>query len=302
MALIAVSVLSGVMGSAIGHAADSIGTLTIVDGPVQVLQEMHLAQAVVGMQLAPDAIVETGPKAFVQIETVSGLKVDLGPDTRLLTSTSVGTSASLLKGGFLLAGWLKVGGTDAASASIGNPYFDVDSIDGTLVEYVTGDQAAAFIEVGKAKAVDPRSHAEVDLTTAHSYVQRKGERGQSAAGAGLLGAPPPVAFRDTLPALWRKFEGAKAPVVTATDFSYAQVRDWLVVDAAVRRQFVRLWRAKAEQEDFRAGLIADLAAHPEWRDILFPPVKADNTGRAAPHTNMTSPGSEQGAAQASPKQ
>jgi hypothetical protein len=241
---------------------------------------MHRAEGVAGMQLAPDAIVATGPNAFVQIEAANGLRVDLGPDSRLLTSTSSAAGASLLKGGFLLSGWLKVAGADVASASLANPYFEVDSIEGTLVEYVTGEYAGAFTEAGKARVTDPRTHSTADLAPARSYVQRKGEDGRSAAGASLLGAPPPVAFRDTLPPLWRKFDPAKAPTVTIGEFNYAQVRDWLVVDAPVRRQFVRLWRGKAAEVEFRSGLIADMSAHPEWQDILFPPLKVDNAGRA----------------------
>jgi hypothetical protein len=272
-------VVAAVLWGSGAYAADSIGMLTIVDGPVQVVQEMHRAEGVAGLQLAPDAIVETGPNAFVQIETASGLKVDLGPDTRLLTSTSSASGASLLEGGFLLSGWLKVAGADVASATLANPYFEVESIEGTLVEYVTGEYAGAFTEVGKAKVTDPRNHSTVDLASARSYLQRKGEAGRSAAGAGLLGAAPPVAFRDTLPPLWRKFDPAKAPTVTIGEFNYAEVRDWLVVDAPVRRQFARLWRGKAAEADFRTGLIADLGAHPEWQDILFPPLKVDNAGR-----------------------
>jgi hypothetical protein len=38
----------------------------------------------------------------------------------------------------------------------------------------------------------------------------------------------------------------------------------------LRRPLVQRWRSKAREPAFRAALVANLAAHPEWDPVLFP--------------------------------
>jgi hypothetical protein len=45
---------------------------------------------------------------------------------------------------------------------------------------------------------------------------------------------------------------------------------WLNAEPTVRRQFVVLWRRKADNEAFRAALDHDLSKHPEWDPVLHP--------------------------------
>ena len=41
-------------------------------------------------------------------------------------------------------------------------------------------------------------------------------------------------------------------------------------EPALRPQFVPRWRTLAKAPEFRAGLVAGIAAHPEWDRLLFP--------------------------------
>jgi hypothetical protein len=56
----------------------------------------------------------------------------------------------------------------------------------------------------------------------------------------------------------------------APDFSYADVEPWLKAEPALRKPLVQRWRAKAREPAFRAALVSNLKAHPEWDPILFP--------------------------------
>ncbi|HKE92874.1 MAG TPA: hypothetical protein VKB34_01095 [Povalibacter sp.] len=251
-------------------AADPIATMTIADGQIRVIQGAHRYAGVAGMRIAPETIVETGERAFAQLE--SGIRTQLGPQTRLLISSGKGTS--LLQGAYLLSGWLKIDNSTNAPLKTGTATVEITALDGTLIAWADRERTMLFIESGTAQIVE-RGAAEalttITLAANRNYQRQRGKPGVRGTGAGLLGAELPTSFHDALPDLVARFASVQLPPQPDAGFSYADVRDWLVLDANVRKRFARLWRSRVHDEDFRAGLIADLRWHPEWHDLLFPP-------------------------------
>jgi hypothetical protein len=80
----------------------------------------------------------------------------------------------------------------------------------------------------------------------------------------------PKAFLDTLPARLDLFKGRDTAPKPAGELAYADVQPWVDAEPALRPLFVTRWRNLAKRPDFRAGLVAGIAAHPEWDRTLFP--------------------------------
>jgi hypothetical protein len=81
----------------------------------------------------------------------------------------------------------------------------------------------------------------------------------------------PRMFRDRIPSQAARFKDAavEAPGLPAP--TYAGLRDWLVAEPLIRRDFPRRFATLARQGAFRSGLEAGLAQHPEWTPVLYPP-------------------------------
>lgn len=75
---------------------------------------------------------------------------------------------------------------------------------------------------------------------------------------------------DALPARRAKFEGRDLAPKPGPEYTYEDVEGWLKTGREVRRVRVPLMRSRASAPDFRASVVANLRAHPEWDPILFP--------------------------------
>jgi hypothetical protein len=110
----------------------------------------------------------------------------------------------------------------------------------------------------------------VTLAAGDFYRRREGAPGAVSGG-------PTQAFLTRMP---RAFQGTPRPAGArpgsatsprlATDFTYADVEPWLKAEPSVRRALVPRWRQKAREPAFRAALLANRRANPEWDAILFP--------------------------------
>jgi hypothetical protein len=94
----------------------------------------------------------------------------------------------------------------------------------------------------------------------------------------------PRGFRETLPLQAARFAGkdiAPRPLPAPT---YAELQPWLTAEAALRKPFPVRLASLAREPQFRKELVDHLAAHPEWRQTLFPdpPRNAASAAPAAP--------------------
>jgi hypothetical protein len=260
---------------ALALGAESVATITILEGHAAILRAGSRLVAAEGVRLHDDDVLETASGAFLRLEYTPGPILDLGAGTRLMLGSyaSTGNARPAL---YLLAGWLKLtshgeAGSQAVSAE--SPRMDLADLRGAAVMQAGVRTSTAFIESGQARVLDRRSRFAASMKLqGGDYVELEGQkvpvRASGPSAAFLAAVPGP--FRDSLPARLSVFAERNVAPLDAGTFNYKEVEDWLNVDRTLGRRLVRVWGAKADDPAFRAGLIANLAEHPEWFPVLYP--------------------------------
>jgi len=263
------------VGAQAASTAKPTPIVTILQGRATVIRALSQFEAAEGMLLLADDLVRTNKDTFLRIEYPDQTSIELGPDTQLQVnhpSRRQGTRPAL----YLLEGWLKVGsgkadsGVKAAFATVG---VDVVDLTGIMVMRATSASRELFAEQGTARCIDKNQHAAEPITLRQGgFVTVAPDRPPR-----LEVRPPaeftaalPRAYRDTLPFRYRMFQDHPVAPKGQVQFSYADVEPWLNGEPSVRRQFVALWRRKANDAAFRASLDRDLQKHPEWDPVLHP--------------------------------
>jgi hypothetical protein len=259
-------------------AAEAVATVTILEGDALVYRGAGRVRALEGVRLAPGDIVETGESAFAQIEFADQSVLDLGGATRVLIqhATTRQKSERYL---YLMNGWAKLAGVKregaaAAGYDLRAPLFEIPANAGVVVVRATPAEVTIFCERGNVRVSERGGGAtsgSVTLKSSESYQRKAGSRGAASPGVPQsFVADMPKFFRDTLPSRADRFRDKEVRPTEAPDPAYADVEVWLKAEAPLRRSLMARWRAKVREPAFRAALIANLSAHPEWDPILFP--------------------------------
>ena len=83
------------------------------------------------------------------------------------------------------------------------------------------------------------------------------------------GGTPPAVFTVAWPPHFGAVAAARSPRPAAAP-TYADLRDWLLAEPALRKAFTRRFAERKQDPAFRAALVENLARHPEWEPLLFP--------------------------------
>ena len=236
--------------------------LTLLEGDATVIVGSRAHAAALGARLGAGAIVETDAKAtLLRLEWPSGAVLDLGPATRVMLR---------LQQIYLLQGWVKQSQPTVAPGQL-TPAFDVQAFKGVLVSQVDGNTTVLFAESGDKQLSARRSGK--PLTLQGSQAALLGADG----GVQVMSRPPPGwlqilprAFRDTLPPKAAQFKGPPPALKARAALSYAALQPWLTAEAPVRRDFPARFAALLQEPEFRRGVLANLAQHPEWEATLHP--------------------------------
>ncbi len=262
--------------------ADAAGAITILEGEAFVYRGAGRVGALEGVRLMLGDIVETGGSSFAQIELSDRLVLQLGPATRAMLNASARPQPE--RWVYVIVGWGKVSGIQRDSRggpgyAIRTPLFEIPPTAGVVVFKIGPAEANLYVERGEASVVERRTlgpAAPVRLKVDQYYRRKSGEPGAvvpRAAQAAAMQAfvdEMPRAFHDSLPSRIDQFRQREVRPPPAPDFAYADVEPWLKAEPPVRREFVQRWRARIEDRAFRAALVANLFAHPEWDPMLFP--------------------------------
>ncbi|HKW36366.1 MAG TPA: hypothetical protein VJO54_00990 [Burkholderiales bacterium] len=254
----------------------AIGTLTVAEGAVQLVRGSTTYTATPGVALQNGDMLAADPKGQVQVEFQDGAILNLSRGTRALFLASQAAGGE--PGVALSSGWAKF---TRAKAAKGVPYryimplARIATAGATGVLRVGDGSNEAFIESGAAKSVElskaGAQGAGRDLRGGEFMVRRDGQP--------LAVAPRPspdfvkgmpVYFRDDLPAFLARLRNRNVEPRREHDATYAEVEVWLKATLPVRRGLVERFQHRAKDPQFRAKLIENLAAHPEWDRILFP--------------------------------
>ena len=218
---------------------------------------------------------QTGAKGrYVRLEFANGIVADLAPDTRLMLSPKTGKTTPQL---YLLSGAVKL--TVPASFPAGDtvlaaPSLELSAVAKGVVLSTSGEQTSLFTESGAATVVerqDFKPQQPLTLKAGQFYARTGNAKAQvTARPTGAFIQSLPKAFLDTLPARLDLFKGRDTAPKPAGELAYADVQPWIDAEPVLRPLFVTRWRNLAKRPDFRAGLVAGIAAHPEWDRTLFP--------------------------------
>lgn len=267
---LALAALPGVV-----FAASPVATVTIVDGEAALLRDTAAFGLAEGVRLQKDDIVHTGAKGrFVRLEFANGIVADLAPDTRLMLSPKTGKSTPQI---YLLTGAVKLtvpSTFPAGDTVLAAPSLELSAVAKGVVLSTSGEQTALFTESGAATVVERQDFKPQQPLTlkAGQFYARTGNAKAQVTGrpTGAFIQSLPKAFLDTLPARLEMFKGRDTAPKPAAEPSYADLQPWIDAEPVLRPLFVIRWRALAKRPDVRAGLVADMAAHPEWDRTLFP--------------------------------
>lgn len=264
---------------ALADAAAALATATIVDGTPTLLRASNKLTLAEGTRLAAEDIVETGAARHLRIEFADGLLLDLGPATSvLLMPRLAGDPARRAARLYLLRGAAKLSMPAKAPAAPGplltTAGLDVQATKRGLVFVLEGAQANVFAESGEATLAERRAgklQPALRLKEGEFFASSGAAPGEVSASprAGFIPRLP-KAFLDTLPARAALFRDKEPASAAAGTLVYADVQPWIDAEPALRSGFVTRWRALARQAEFRKGLEAGLAAHPEWDRVLHP--------------------------------
>ena len=272
--------LAALLGAlAVGHAVAApppAYRFTLLEGDAMVIDGARAIAAAPGLVLKPWAIVETkADSRIVRIEFADGSMVDLGPQTRImLAPRGFAPREKMLPALYLLSGWVKQSSAAGApAAGLVTPAIDLLPFSGVVVVQASAPLHRVFVESGRAKLVERRRDGErLSFGSGEMYAA------EAAAAGGVAPRPSadfidkmPRMFRETIPSQAKRYEDATVEAATLPAPEYAALRDWLVAEPLIRRDFPRRFAVLARQKAFRSGLEANLAQHVEWTPVLYPP-------------------------------
>ena len=253
----------------------SPAVVTILEGSATIIRGTSKLGAAEGVRVQANDLVETGKDTFVRLEFDDGTRLDLGSLTRLQLNHPTETSADR-PALYVLAGWIKVSLDDtkhSRAPAFSTLPFDGTDLGGVVLARIDPRGGAVFIEQGRARLANRhgKPFAVPPLkTNDFASVNKDGHAVVEAHLPGEFVEQMPHAFRDSIPSRFGRYREHEVAPKALGDFTYAEVEPWINAELAVRRQFVRTWRSKADDPAFRLELVAKLSLHPEWDPVLFP--------------------------------
>lgn len=250
--------------------APRVATLTSLDGEAVVLRDDARLAAAEGIALLAGDIVVTGAQTrLARIEYPNGLAIAFGPGSQALLEPHLDNEAV-----YLLAGWAKLNLPQGVAAAIGAPGLEVAASAGAAaVVALQADADRVFAESGTLEVRSrPAGAVAVTLANGQMATLAPGAKPEIATRptAALVQAMP-RAFMDTLPSRAAAFAGKDVAPKPLGPLAWSDAQPWVDAEPALRRGFVKRWRALAKVPEFRHGLVAGLKSHPEWDPVLNPP-------------------------------
>jgi len=261
-------------GAGVAHAQTPT-LVGIIEGSATFIRQTTRYTLEEGVPLAAEDIVETGPKTFVQIEHADGTMIGLGEATRIVIEPKIAklkpTRAPRL---YLLDGWVKVvppAGKPIEFDTLA-PRFELVTKGASTVTYASKDDLVLFAESGSARFVERDGERGVLQVASGEYATRSGTEKATLAkrAPGDFLQRMPRNFRERLPSRAAQLAKRSVEPKPLGDVSYEEVTHWLRAEAPIRLTLSRQWRARAQDKSFRAGVVANLAQHPEWERVVFP--------------------------------
>jgi len=265
------------LGACASAFAQSAGTLTLVEGNVELIRGATLYAATQGVRLGDGDILSIDPKGQAQIEFQDGAILNLSQGARAML-TNLGSGARGQSEIAVLSGWAKFTQkksgkgaqyrylTPRAEITAGEATAVLNAGDGSTDIYIESG-AVRFSEIGRKGVQRIARDAK-----GGEFIVRRGEQ------PATLGARPsaefiknmPRHFRDDLPVLLDRYKNRRSEPKREHEVTYAEVEAWLKAGPPIKRNFVKRFETRSKDSEFRRKLIENLREHPEWDKVLFP--------------------------------
>ena len=268
---------AALLGACASAFAQTAGTLTLVEGSVELIRGATLYTATQGARLGDGDILSIDPKGQAQIEFQDGAILNLSQGARAML-TNIAPAARGQAEIAVLSGWAKFTQkksgkgtqyrylTPRVEINAGEATAVLNAGDGSTDIYVESG-ALRFSEIGRKGVQRIARDAK-----GGEFITRRGE--QPATLGSRLSAEfvknMPRHFRDDLPVLLERFKNRRSEPKREHEVTYAEVEAWLKAGSAIRRNFVKRFEVRAKDPEFRRKLIENVREHPEWDKVLFP--------------------------------
>ncbi|WP_296187481.1 hypothetical protein [Pseudomonas sp. UBA1879] len=252
-------------------APASAGVLSLAEKPVQLLRGVTLYQAPLGTHLQGTDLIESD-QSNVQIDGLAGIRLALGPHTRIYVQrTSNGTDIALLQG------WLKlqpVTGAKPEHLTVTTAQLTLDVSRSASVIHADGRHVEVFVEDGTQTLIERNRRGQEGRKTTlkqEEYTQRNGDDPLSAAGrpdSGFIKAMPP-AFFDPLPAVSLK-KLPNAPLVKVRDVTFDDAAPLLLGAVTFKgRSMAIRFSPRLSDSAFRQAVVQHFGGSLDWETELY---------------------------------
>lgn len=266
----------GLLASAEARSPDPAPALVgILDGSARLMRQTSRFALTEGQPLQAGDIIETSAGTFAQIEWPDGNLLGLGENTQLLLQPRLphenpGRTPHV----YLLRGWMKITIPESQGKAViyRLPELDISTPAATLVVHREPPEWMIFVETGSAK-LQARQSSQADVTVAagqYASGQAEGKLAVARRPDAQFISSLPRPFMDTLPARAARFAGQKIVVKPLGEVAYDDVAPWLRAETGLRQPLLERWRGRIRDQAFRAAVIANMPAHPEWERAVYP--------------------------------
>jgi hypothetical protein len=267
---------AALLGACASAFAQTAGTLTLVDGSVELIRGATLYTATQGVRLGDGDILSIDPKGQAQIEFQDGAILNLSQGARaMLTNIASARGQSEIA---VLSGWAKFTQKKSGKGTqyrYLTPRVELNAGEATAVLNTGDGSTDIYIESGAVRFSEMgRKGVQRIVRDAKGgeFIVRRGEQ------PATVGSRPsaefiknmPRHFRDDLPALLDRFKNRRSEPKRDHEVTYAEVEAWLKAGSAIKRNFVKRFEIRSKDPEFRRKLIENLREHPEWDKVLFP--------------------------------
>jgi hypothetical protein len=256
-------------------AAEPGAVVTLLEGEASVIRGTARYALAEGVRLAQGDVVELAEKGVAMVEFPDGTAMSLGPRSRVLALVlpkgKPGGDFYVAQGEFKHAAPKDAAAGYRYAGTLGS----FAPVTGSAVMVFGAGEASAFVEAGELRVTEPVAKGQtatpLTLKTNDFYVRKAEQKSVTAArpSAAFIAALPRL-FLDPLPSRMARYKDKEVQPRRLDEVTYAEVEYWLKGPPEIRRQFFTRFLPRAQDPAFRAALIANLKAHPEWDRTLFP--------------------------------
>ncbi|HEY6527334.1 MAG TPA: hypothetical protein VIZ65_01475 [Cellvibrionaceae bacterium] len=263
------------MGQTFKSMASELMTVTVADQAIHIIRGVSVFKGTVGVVLQKNDIIET--TAAGQIELGPDLIMALAPDTKIYLA-NIQFGEAMPPEIIVLSGWVKVASrrVENGRVVITTPLIRTALENGATVIHALADKTEIFAE---SSVVSITELGEANETTPEMKVALEQYAFRTAGqGIKIISRPPkefisnmPMIFRDPLTKAPDRLKGLKTQPIAEREVNYLDVQHWLNSSIAPRKSFVKRFKPRLKDLEFRAQLDAQLGQTADWKPILHPP-------------------------------